>query len=384
MTAMTPEEIRRALYENRRLPGGAARNAHAESLAAAAEASGDRRLFREALNHQIDAYEYSAERTRLLVPFARLLQEYDRDPGAFSESEAHSLFWQFKWVASAIDSSPELPLDTARGWLADMERRYRLAGYGEGPVRKAELFLAEAAGDDAAAERAMSRWTAAERDSMSDCRACEHSAQGWFWERRQQDDKAVEAWQPVLAGDLSCAEEPHRVLAKSLLPLVRLGRLDEARAHHLRGYRMARGNESLLRSIGHHIEFCALTGNEGRGLEILTEHAGHLGPLVDLEARLSFHGGVLVLLHRLAELGHGAQPAAAYDSTPRTVDELYAILHADAVEVAGRFDARNGNTRISDRLSARIGRAPLLESLPLGVRATRLPRPAAGGAPVAP
>ncbi|MFJ3922399.1 tetratricopeptide repeat protein [Streptomyces sp. NPDC090022] len=383
MSTMTPDEIRRGFHENRQLPGGATRNAHAESLTAAAEATGDRQLFREALDHQIDAYEYSAERTRLLVPFARLLQEYDRDPGAFSDWETHSLFWQFKWVASAINSSPELSLETARGWLADMERRYRLAGYNERPVRKAELFLAEAAGDDEGAERAMTRWTAADRDSMSDCHACELNAQGWFWARHGEDAKAVEVWNPVLAGDHTCAEEPHRVLAQSLLPLVRLGRLDEARSHHLRGYRMARGNESLLRSIGHHIEFCALTGNEARGLEILAEHAAHLGPLVDLDARLSFYGGVLVLLRRLSALGYGDRPTVAFEGTPRTADELYAVLHTDAMDIARRFDVRNGNPRVSQRLTDRVGREPLLAVLPLGVRVAAMPpQPGAGAATV--
>lgn len=113
MTTLTREEIERGLAENRHAPGGAARNAHAEVLAGAAEASGDAALFREALDNLINAYLYSAESPKLLVPFARLLQEYDKDPGAFSEGATHSLFWQFKWVATAIGNSPDIPLESA-------------------------------------------------------------------------------------------------------------------------------------------------------------------------------------------------------------------------------------------------------------------------------
>lgn len=118
MTTLTREEIERGLAENRHAPGGAARNAHAEVLAGAAEASGDAALFREALDNLINAYLYSAESPKLLVPFARLLQEYDKDPGAFSEGATHSLFWQFKWVATAIGNSPDIPLESASqaGW----------------------------------------------------------------------------------------------------------------------------------------------------------------------------------------------------------------------------------------------------------------------------
>ncbi|WP_328299694.1 tetratricopeptide repeat protein [Streptomyces sp. NBC_00435] len=373
MSPMTAEEVRQALYENQCLPNGTGRNAQAEALANAAEACGDRGLFRRALLNQIDAYEYSSERTRMVVPFARLLQEYDRDPAGFDGGDAHSLFWRFKWVAGQLVSSPEIPLTSVTGWLEDMERRYRLAGYTERAVRQSEFYLADATGDDERAERAVSRWQSADRDPMSDCHACETNSQGWFWAGRGDDEKAVGIWEPVLAGKQSCLEEPHRVLARSLLPLVRLGRGAEARSHHLRGYRMARGNESLLRSIGEHIEFCALTGNEARGLEILADHATRLGPLVDVEAQLQFYGGILVLLRRLGELGHGAAPSVSYGGAARTVDELHGILREDALAIARRFDGRNGTTRVSDRLLERIGRAQLLGSLPLGVRSTALP-----------
>ncbi|MFE2247448.1 tetratricopeptide repeat protein [Streptomyces lavendulae] len=389
MSTMTDEEIRQGLQQNRGLPYGAARNAQAEALTAAAEVSGDPALFRQALITQIDAYEYSAERTRMVVPFARLLQEYDRDPTAFDGGHAHALFWRFKWVAGRIVESPEIPIETVTRWLDDMERRYRIAGYSERAVRQSEFYLAHATGDRERAERAIALWRAADRDSMSDCRACETHTQGWFWADRGEDAKAIEVWEPVLGGDQTCMEEPHRVLARSLLPLVRLGRADEARSHHLRGYRLARGKESLLRSIGEHIEFCALTGNEARGLEILSEHAVHLGPLADVDTQMEFFGGALVLLHRLSRLGHGADLSVPYEGTPRTVDELYGILRGQALAIAARFDARNGGSRVSDELHERIGREPLLDVLPLGVRSAGLPRavpvtPAPAAAPARP
>ncbi|MFD3869112.1 tetratricopeptide repeat protein [Streptomyces sp. NPDC058623] len=377
MSNMTVEEIRQALYDNHRLPQGAARNAQAEALTAAAEACGDSDVFRQALITQIDAYEYSSERSRMVVPFARLLQEYDRDPGAFDASDAHSLFWRFKWVSGQIISTPDVPIAAVTGYLEDMEKRYRIAGYGERAVRQSEYFLADAIGDDERAERAMARWRAADRDAMSDCHACETNSQGSYWAGKGEDAKAIEVWEPVLDGGQTCMEEPHRVLARSLRPLLRLGRADDARAHHLRGYRMARGKEGLLRAIGQHIEFCALTGNEARGVEILAEHGTHLRPLADVKTQMDFWGGILVLLRRLSELGHGADPTVPFDGAARTVDELHAILRAGALHIAERFDVRNGTTRVSERFLTRIAQAPLVDVLPLGVRSAALPRPAA-------
>lgn len=385
MTSLSIREIYQGLEENEQSPYGAARNAHAEALCTAAEASGDRGLFRTSLAVLIEAYEYSAERAKLVVPFARLLQEYDRDPAAFGRSDTHGLFWRFKWVAGLIVSSPDIPVATATRWLEDMGRRYRLAGYSERAVHQAEFHLADAIGDTARADRAIEAWRAAERDAMSDCHACEIHTQGRHRALQGRDEQAIEVWEPVLEGRQVCREEPHRVLARALLPLLRLGRHDQARAYHLRGYRMTRGNESLMRAVGEHIEFCALTGNEPRGLEILAEHAGYVERVVSPGVRLEFAGGVLVLLRRLTELGHGDRPAVPYQGAPRTVAELSALLHAEATGIAGRFDARNGNTHISDQLRARIAGAPLVEALPLGVRSTPLPTAAPGtaAAPVA-
>lgn len=63
--------------------------------------------------------------------------------------------------------------------------------------------------------------------------------------------------------------------------------------------------------------------------------------------------------------------------------ELYEVLRADALDIARRFDARNGTTRVSERFLARIGGAPLVDVLPLGVRSAALPQPEPAAAPVA-
>ncbi|MCX5200000.1 tetratricopeptide repeat protein [Streptomyces sp. NBC_00237] len=363
------DRIRQAIWENRESPNGLPRNSRAEELVSAAEQSGEAELIRLALFNLIDAYEFSTERGKLIVPFARLLQEWDRDPSGFDQWDVQSLHWRFKWVGSGMLDLPEIPLDSIRQWQQEMGRRFAVAGYSPRAVRQSAYYLAYEIGDDEAADRHLAEWTAADRDQMSDCHACELNEQGGYWARRGEDEKALDTWAPVLDGTHTCAEEPHRVLAEALVPLVRLGRLDEARASHLRGYRMAKGNESLLRSIGHHLEFCALTGNEARGLEILAEHATHLGPLNDADAQLGFGGGALVLLGRLKELGHGSLPAARYQGTDRTVAELHDLLLADLTALTARFDARNGTAASSTRLATRLGQRPLVEVLPLGVRA---------------
>ena len=80
----------------------------------------------------------------------------------------------------------------------------------------------------------------------------------------------------MLAGRLTCSEQPQGILTTLLLPYLRTGRLEQARDAHRRAYRLHRPNLADLGDIADHIEFCALTGNEARGLEILERHLGWL------------------------------------------------------------------------------------------------------------
>lgn len=377
--SMTAREIWSALAENKQAPHGPVRIARAEYLVDAAEAAGDQALWAQALIDVIETCEFGAEQPKMLVPFARLLRLWDEQPQAFDRIRAHSLFWYFKWTTTGMIGVPEVPLASIGRWLDEMESRYRQAGYSPRAVHMGRHRLAREAGDAQAAQREFQAWLDAPRDRMADCHACELSDQGWWMAHLGRDEEAVELWRPVLAGQDVCAEEPHRVLAHSLMPLVRLGRLDEARGNHLRGYRLARGVANLRSALGRHLEFCALTGNEARGLEILTEHARYLGEgAEDAETRLDFLVGVLILLRRLAALGFANLPLA--DSTVgRTAESAQEQIDA----LCARFDTRNGTSTVSDRTARRLAQQPLESPLPIG-SATALPaQPSDGDAATA-
>ena len=365
-------EVSQALNELVRQPYGAARTAAAERLVDRAAQTGDRPLLIEALQEQISAHNMGGERPRMLVPFARTLKMWDDRPEDFDRRARHRLFWQFKWASTGMVWHPDVPLSTVRHWLDEMERRYRIAGHGLQPVYSQRHYLAAHLGAEEEAARYFEEWTAADRTEMSDCHACELHGQGEWHESTGDDAEALRSWAPVLRGERTCLEEPHLALAKSLLPLVRLGRADEARANHLRGYRMVRGNASMLRAVGQHLEFAALTGNEARGLEILAEHAGWFAPgaIDDAENRLGFYESAAVLLGRLRELGQDALELPVPPGGTTTVGGLLPVVERTVAETCRRFDERNGTSTVGDRSRRRLAAKPMLSSLPLGVRAT--------------
>ncbi|PWI20081.1 hypothetical protein DI272_42395 [Streptomyces sp. Act143] len=375
----TTDELYEALQENDRRPYGRTRTVTAEELVDAAEQFDEPVPLIHALLELQEAYTYGAEPRKSPVVFARLLTLFDEQPDVFDERLRHTLFWRFKWVANALLQLPEIPLASLRQWQTEMRERYEKEGLGLQPYYGQAYQLAAHVGEDTAL--AYELWAARTRTRLSDCEACEICERALYQLTAGDDGRALAAWEPVLAGKESCKEEPARSISYALLPLLRTGATDRARELHLVGYRSCRRNPSMAQEVGRHLEFCALTGNEARGLELLAENRNLFDEVDSPLDQLGFLTGVEVLLQRVEALGHGELPAAGYAGRAWTVAGLRAEVRGRADDLAARFDARNATTAHADRRRTRLDRAPLLDALDLTLR-TRTLDDVAATAPV--
>ncbi|KOV96989.1 hypothetical protein ADK65_27640 [Streptomyces sp. NRRL B-1140] len=366
----TTDELYQALQENQRRPYGRTRTVTAEELADAAEQFEDPVPLVRALLELQEAYTYGSEPRKSPVVFARLLTLFDEQPDVFDERLRHMLFWRFKWVSNALRALPEIPLTSLRQWLTEMRDRYEKAGLGLQPYYGEAYQLAAHVGEDTTL--AYELWAARTRTRLSDCEACEICRRARHHLTAGDDERALRAWEPVLAGQESCQEEPARSLSYALLPLLRTGRAERARELHLAGYRGCRRNPSMAGEVGRHLEFCALTGNEARGLELLAENRNLFDEVDSPLDQLDFLTGVEVLLQRVELLGHGELPAAGYTGRTWTAAGLRAEVRSRADDLAARFDARNATTAHTDRRRDRLDRAPLLDTLELTLRTRSL------------
>ncbi|MEU0971192.1 hypothetical protein ABZ357_39460 [Streptomyces sp. NPDC005917] len=375
------DQLYQALQENDRRPYGRTRTVTAEELAEAAEQFAEPVALIHALLELQEAYTYGSEPRKSPVVFARLLTLFDEQPDMFDERLRHLLFWRFKWVANALVALPEIPLASLRQWLTEMRDRYEKAGLGLQPYYGQAYRLAAHVGEDTGLPFEL--WAGRTRTQLSDCEACEICERALYHLAAGDDERALRNWEPVLTGKESCQEEPARSVSYALLPLLRTGRTDRARELHLTGYRACRRNPSMSGEVGRHLEFCALTGNEARGLELLAENRSLFDDVDSPLDLLGFLTGVEVLLQRVELLGHGQLPAAGYAGRTWTVAGLHAEVRGRAADLAARFDARNGTTAHTDRRRARLDRAPLLETLQLTLRARGLDDVAPAAAPAA-
>ena len=254
------QELRRIRWSLK----GEARNAALEAHLEKVEADGDQPLLNQTLTALVDCYEYSVDSSRLLVPFSRLLRGCDTAPEHFDAALLRSVYWQFEWVVYDLIDHPDIPLASIEHWMGRWRRRYSEAGHPLHPFHEAEHYLAVHLGDRDRAARAAAAVRAAEPDDMSDCEACRAGYLGRiaFW--NGEHGAALGIWRPLFDGDLHCMHEPHKPLGVSPHAAAAVGRLDQARADHVRGYEMRRGEDDMTAYVAAQMRFCAQTGNEAR------------------------------------------------------------------------------------------------------------------------
>ncbi|MCO8277598.1 tetratricopeptide repeat protein [Actinoplanes sp. TRM 88003] len=362
------------LYEQARtLPHGAAQIALVEELLRHADTVNDPHLAFTVRLLATNAYIYGGEPAKAFVTFAWTLNDFDRNPGRHHEHGKHTLLWHFKAMVNAMLNFPEIPLMRTRAVLDDMERRYREDGHSLQAVYKHRYLVAEHLGDTADADEWFARWQAAPRDDLSDCIGCDPSSVAAYYNERGRPSEVVATAEPVLAGELSCSEQPQGILRELMVAYLRTGRPDEAADAHRRSYRLERGNLADLWNLGTHLAFCARTGNEHRGLEILQRHIDWLDKAPSPAADMHFSSDAAMLLRRLTELGHGEAVVRRREHGDISAADLATELSARATALAERFDARNGNDHQSRSIAAGLTAEPYETVLTLSPTARPAP-----------
>ncbi|MCY1143925.1 tetratricopeptide repeat protein [Actinoplanes sp. Pm04-4] len=372
----TADELWELCEQARTMPHGAAQIALVEEVLRHADTVNDPHLAFTVRLLATNAYTYGGEPAKAFVTFAWSLNDFDRNPGAHHAHGKHTLLWHFKTMVNAMLNFPEIALDRTRAVLDDMERRYREDGHSLQAVYKHRYLVADHVGDTAEADEWFARWQAAPRDDLSDCIGCDPSSVAAYYNERDRWSDVIATAEPVLAGELSCSEQPQGILRELMVAYLRTGRPGEAADAHRRSYRLERGNLADLWNLGTHLAFCARTGNEHRGLEILQRHIDWLDKAPSPAAAMHFSADAAMLLRRLAELGHGDKVVHRREHGDIAAADLAAELSTRAIELAKRFDERNGNDHQGRTVAAKLGAEPYETVVTLSPSARRPVTPA--------
>ncbi|TNH24325.1 hypothetical protein FHG89_25165 [Micromonospora orduensis] len=376
---MSDEDLWRVLRGITDMPYGAGQIAALEQLLRRVDAADDRHLAFVTRMQSTVGYIYGGEPAKSFVTFSWCLSEFDRDPQPYHQRHLHNLLWHFKYMINGLLNFPEVPLDRTYAVLDDMERRYRAGGHSLQTVHKHRFRVADHVGDADAAAHWYRLWQTTPRDDLSDCAGCDPTSQVGYLADSGRDAEAVALAEPVLAGRLSCNEQPQSILTALLLPYLRIGRDESARDAHREAYRRLRGNLANLWDIGDHVEFCTMTGNEARAVELVERHLDWLDRAPSPAAAMHFAATAAAALRQAGQSGAVTVYRRAAEGRP--AGEVDALVLADeltrtATGLAARFDSRNGTTHQSEWIARRLAVRPSGQHLPLSASVRRrAPRP---------
>jgi tetratricopeptide (TPR) repeat protein len=342
-------QVQALLDRAARLEPGEAKVMALEEAARLADAHGEVAVAYDVRDALIDAATFGGFPDRALVAFAWCRGQQQKDPRRFP---VEPLLWKQKWVVGRLDEFPHITRRQIEAALDDVEQCFERAGAGTRSVLKLRYQAARDMGDEAKAAALCAKWLDAPRDFLTDCKACELDDELDPYLDRGEYARALEKARPLLEGWSACAEVPHLTLGTLLHPLFKLGRLEEARAAHLRGYALVQRNREFLATVGDHLEFLALTANVERGLQLLARHLGWALEHPSHRDRFAFHVSALALLEQAVTLGREQVALPLPRTFPLySAEGTYAVrtlrgwFAMQAEGIGTRFDTRNGTQR---------------------------------------
>lgn len=351
-------ECQRLIRRAASLPYGDERLAVVDEAAALADRAGDPELAFGAREAILDAAAYGGHPERTLTTMAWLLAQVDADPVRFP---AQRILWKYKWALAVLPGFETISRERIEAAVEDFARRTAIAGAGVGATAKLRTSIALATGRPEEALGSLFAWQAVPRDWLSDCRACDANLAVEVHVGAGDDVAALRAAEPVLAGRLRCAEVPHYTYGEVLMPLVRLGRLDEAAGYQQRGYPLVRSSEEFLEAVALHLEYVAHVGDISRAASLLDRHMAWALRTRSGLRRLRFMLAARSALGLLAtHPDHLVRvPAGLIDG----IDVRMSVPAADAIaavdahldRLVPAFDTRNGNDWFARRRAAVSG-----------------------------
>jgi tetratricopeptide (TPR) repeat protein len=347
--------VQALLEDADRLPPGFPRTAAVEEAVRAADATHDVDAGFAARLALASSAEHGGEPHKALVAITWCLGQIDAHPGRF---DIYATYWALKWLPSTLLAVPDVPLEEVDRIRDEVQRRYAAERTGEDAVAKLAWLVPLRTGRLDVALEAHRRWRLLPRSEYSDCRACDVSAEVDLALAVGDTRRALDTARPVLAGRLTCTEEPAGVLASLLGTLWDLGEREEAERLHQWGLRLSRGNPSLVATQAEHVAHLVRTDRLEDALDLLIELVDVCDRgLFSAQARMRVAAAGSSVAAALAVRGSSSVPQPL-GARPTDTLALAATFAAEAGAVAAAFDRRNGTDAYSREIAARMTLRP--------------------------
>lgn len=289
----------------------------------------------------VRACTFGGEPEKALIAFSWLMAHFDTRPESVSE---WSILWKYKWIISSVHEFPHISKSRIYEMFDDFEAYCIRCGFDLKAAYNFRYRFERFCGNREQAIKLFRKMEDTPDDELTNCVACLRDERVSFAIYCGMSESAVDIAEPILAGEQKCTSVPHRTYAKLLLPLLRLGRNQEARTFQRTGYPLVRENKAYLDRVAQHLTYLAITGELDRGLRVFEKHVGWIKQTRNLYHHFLFYVAAWLLFEAHVKAGQGKikmqrpEDKIAQERTP----EIPALtFQQKATALAARFDERN-------------------------------------------
>lgn len=264
-------------------------------------------------------------RTRALLWLTGYIAQNLKESEYPNFSDFESCLWKFKWIVSGVAKSSIIEKELIDEVNEAMLFYYERLELSPASYYKALMNQNIDMGDAREAKTNYELWKKLVKDDMGDCEACEASDEIAYLNFAGEHAAALGLAAPILSGELTCSEVPHITYAPILFSMIALGRTWEAKILLPKAATTIESNPRVINQIA---------------------------PLIEIAVRLDERETALNLARK--------HSAAILDGNDDLNDLRFFIAvsafgdegdYKTALELAGRFDARNQNFYYADYLS---------------------------------
>ena len=233
--------------------------------------------------------------------------------------------WKFKWIVSGIAKSSVIEKELIDEASEAMLFYYERLELSPAAYYKALMNQNIDMGDAREAKANYELWKKLAKDDMNDCEACEASDEIAYLNFAGKHAAALELAAPILSGELTCGEVPHTTYAPILFSMIKTGRIEEAKALLPKAAATIESNPRVINQIAPLIEIAVRLDERETALSLARKHS-----------------------HTILDSNDDLNDLRFFIAVSAFGDEGD---YKTALELAGKFDARNQNFYYADYLS---------------------------------
>ena len=334
---------------------GAARlRAIKKAYLAADEAHDDEWSFRFRYRY-LNESTFQSDDVDAMVIFPELTALYDRSELLQADDEnLHDLLWAFKLVLENAAEFYHISMEQIEQFFAEFRRRLEQGGKSLRTYYYMREKMTEYFGNPMPADE-YGKYADMPADDLKDCTACEISHSVRMALMQNNPARARELGKPIFSGELHCGNVPENTYAAWIDYDIRTGNYGDARKIAKRLYPMVRHEMDKLSEIGSLLHFYAVTDRH-TGVTIFRNELRNFLSCRNHWMRFQFAAGAYRLFDHMEAEHFGLILPQEFplwnEDHSYQRDDLRKYFYDEAKMLAEKFDSRNGNTVLTDSLSA--------------------------------